>query len=177
MAPDDAADLLTELDQERRKPVLEMMSTAQQHKLRKLLQYHPTTAGGMMSPDYVWVVRGSTAAMALEAARTDDKSPHALLGTVFITEQEGRFLGSITVPDLLRADRVTRVEELDLTSCFVHGNADLTDVTLTMADYNLSSLAVTDAAENLIGAISSDDVIEALVPEEWRARIEASTGV
>jgi Mg/Co/Ni transporter MgtE len=48
---------------------------------------------------------------------------------------------------------------------------------MTMADYNLTALAVTDAAENLIGAISSDDVIEALVPEEWRARIEASTGV
>src|SRR5690349_14900725 len=177
MAPDDAADLLNDLDRERRKPVFDMMSAGQQHKLRKLLQYHPSSAGGMMSPDYVSVTRGATVDMALEAVRTDDKSPHALLGTVFITEQEGRFLGSITVPDLLRADRVTRVEELDLTSCFVHGNADLTDVTLTMADYNLSSLAVTDAAENLIGAISSDDVIEALVPEEWRARIEASTGV
>jgi len=177
MAPDDAADLLNDLDRERRKPVFDMMSASQQHKLRKLLQYHPSSAGGMMSPDYVSVTRGATVDMALEAVRTDDKSPHALLGTVFITEQEGRFLGSVTVPDLLRADRVTRVEELDLTSCFVHGNADLTDVTLTMADYNLSSLAVTDAAENLIGAISSDDVIEALVPEEWRARIEASTGV
>src|SRR5690348_15879227 len=177
MAPDDAADLLNDLDRERRKPVFDMMSAGQQHKLRKLLQYHPSSAGGMMSPDYVSVTRGATVDMALEAVRTDDKSPHALLGTVFITEQEGRFLGSITVPDLLRADRVTRVEELDLTSCFVHGNADLTDVTLTMADYNLTALAVTDAAENLIGAISSDDVIEALVPEDWRARIEASTGV
>src|SRR5207253_10673222 len=42
MAPDDAADLLSELDQERRKPVFDMMSAGQQHKLRKLLQYHPT---------------------------------------------------------------------------------------------------------------------------------------
>jgi hypothetical protein len=51
MAPDDAADLLGELDQARRLPVLNHMSASQQHKLRKLLQYHPTTAGGMMSPD------------------------------------------------------------------------------------------------------------------------------
>ena len=60
MAPDDAADLLGELDQERRKPIFEMMSVGQQNKLRKLLQYHPTTAGGMMSPDYVWVEQGVT---------------------------------------------------------------------------------------------------------------------
>src|SRR2546427_11654977 len=78
MAPDDAADLLGELDQERRKPVFDMMASSQQYKLRKLLQYHPTTAGGMMSPDYVSVVRDSTGDMALEAVRTDDKAPPAL---------------------------------------------------------------------------------------------------
>ena len=177
MAPDDAADLLNELDQPRRKPVFDLMAATQQHKLRKLLQYHPSSAGGMMSPDYVSVTRGTTVDLALEAVQTDDKSPHALLGTVFVVEPDGRFVGSVTVPDLLRADRAHKVEELELTGCRVHGNADLTDVTLTMADYNLSALAVTDAADNLIGAISSDDVVEALVPEEWRARIEASTGV
>ena len=177
MAPDDAADLLAELDQERRKPVFDMMSAGQQHKLRKLLQYHPSTAGGMMSPDYVWVARDSTVDMALEAARIDDKAPHQLLGTVFVTEQDGRYTGTIGVVDLLRADRSRRVDELQLVSCFVPGSADFSDVALMMADYNLSALAVTDAAGNLIGAISSDDVIEALVPEEWRARVEASTGV
>ncbi len=177
MAPDDAADLLSELDQERRKPVFDMMSANQQHKLRKLLQYHPTTAGGMMSPDYVWVIRGATVDMALEAVRIDDKAPHALLGVVFITEDEGRFIGSISVPDLMRTNLDRLVEDLDLTTVSVAGNADITDVTLMIADYNLSALAVTDAAYNLIGAISSDDVIEALVPEDWRARVEASSGV
>src|SRR5437660_11820659 len=177
MAPDDAADLLGELDQERRKPVFEMMSTSQQLKLRKLLQYHPTTAGGMMSPDYVWVVRGATVDMALEAVRTDDKTPHQLLATVFITEHDGRYVGSVGVVDLLRADHARKVDEHELTDCSAHGNADFADVTLLMADYNLPSLAVVDAAGNLIGAISSDDVIEALVPEDWRARVEASTGV
>ena len=177
MAPDDAADLLSELDQERRKPIFDLMSASQQHKLRKLLQYHPSTAGGMMSPDYVSVVRGASVDMALEAIRTDDKAPHQLLNTVFVTEQEGRYIGTIGVIDLLRADRVRKVEELDLTFCALHGNADFADVALMMADYNLTALAVTDAAGNLIGAISSDDVIEALVPEEWRARVEASSGV
>src|SRR5258708_17673777 len=177
MAPDDAADLLGELDQERRKPVFDMMSPNQQHKMRKLLQYHPSTAGGMMSPDYVWVERGSTVDMALEAMRIDDKTPHQLLGTVFVTELDGKYAGSGGVVDLLRADRSRKVDDLDLTSCSAYGNADFADVTLLMADYNLTALAVVDAAGNLIGAISADDVIEALVPDDWRARVEASTGV
>ena len=177
MAPDDAADLLSELDQERRKPVFDMMSAGSQHKLRKLLQYHPTAAGGMMSPDYVWVTRGATVDMALEAVRIDEKAPHQLLNTVFVIEQDGRYIGSVGVVDLLRVDRTRKVEDLDLTGSSVLGNADFSDVTLMMADYNLTALAVTDAAGNLIGAISADDVIEALVPEDWRARVEASTGV
>ena len=177
MAPDDAADLLGELPQERRKPVFDLMSAQAQHKLRKLLQYHPSSAGGMMSPDYVWVIRGATVAEALEAVRIDDKSPHQLLNTVFVTEQDGRFIGSVATADLLRTTGTRRVDELELVTCKVHAGADLSDVTLTMADYNLIALAVTDSAGNLLGAVSADDVIEAIVPEDWRARVEASTGV
>ena len=177
MAPDDAADLLGELDQSRRLPVLNHMSASQQHKLRKLLQYHPTTAGGMMSPDYVWVLRDSTVEMAIEAVRTDDKSPHQLLNTVFVTEHDGKFLGSISLADLVRADATRKVEELKLVDCSIGAGADFVDVVLMMADYNLTALGVIDGSRNLIGAISVDDLMEALVPEEWRNRVEASTGV
>src|SRR5258708_4182592 len=177
MAPDDAADLLRALDQERRLPILNLMSPSQQHKLRKLMQYHPTTAGGMMSPDYVWVIKGSTAAMAIEAVRIDDKAPHQLLNTVFVTEQEGKFIGSIALADLARTDSQKKVEELDLTDCAIGASADFADVTLMMADYNLTALAVTGRTGNLIGAISVDDLLEALVPEDWRNRVEASSGV
>jgi len=175
MAPDDAADLLGQLDQERRLPVLNLMAATQQRKLRKLLQYHPGTAGGMMSPDYVWVLHSATVAEALEAIRIDDKAPHQLLNTVFVTEEGGRFVGSVSAADLLRSDPKVRVDTLKLVTLQVPAGADLTDVALTMADYNLTAIAVTDAAANLIGAISVDDMIKPLVPEDWRARVEASS--
>jgi len=178
MAPDDAADLLAELDQERRLPILNLMSPHQQQKLRKLLQYHPTTAGGLMNPDYVAVVRGTTLAAALERVRTEDKAPRQLLSTVFVTEADGRLVGSVAVFDLVRSDPAQTVEnEPHLVDERVMAGADIVDVTLMMADYNLTALAVTDAAGMLIGAISVDDLIESLVPEEWRDRVEASTGV
>src|SRR5258708_28184262 len=123
MPTHDAAGRFGGRDEEGRKPVFDMMSPNQQHKMRKLLQYHPSTAGGMMSPDYVWVERGSTVDMALEAMRIDDKTPHQLLGTVFVTELDGKYAGSGGVVDLLRADRSRKVDELDLTSCAAHGNA------------------------------------------------------
>jgi Mg/Co/Ni transporter MgtE len=115
--------------------------------------------------------------MAIEAARTDDKSPHQLLNTVFVTEEDGRFLGSVALADLVRAERSRNVEELDLVSCFIGAGADFVDVVLMMADYNLIALGVVDSSRNLIGAISVDDLMEALVPDEWRNRVEASSGV
>jgi hypothetical protein len=178
MAPDDAADLLGELDYERLTPLLAMMPAPLQHKLRQLLQDHPTTAGGMMNPDFVSVVRGTSAAEALERVRTDDKAPHQLLSTVFVTEADGKLIGSLGVVDLLRGDPTTKVEdEPELVDVRVTAGADLADVTLVMADYNLTALAVTDTASILVGAISVDDLLEALVPEDWRARVEASSGV
>src|SRR5712692_4422587 len=95
MAPDDAADLLGELDQSRRKPVFDQMSAGQQHKLRKLLH------------------------------------------TVFVAEADGRYVGHVGVADLLRADAKIAVEgEPHLVVCHVVANADVSDVTLLMADYN-----------------------------------------
>ena len=176
MAPDDAADLLNTLDQERRLPVLNLMAAAQQLKLRKLLQYHPTTAGGMMSPDYVWVVRGATVDEALEAIRIDDKAPHQLLSTVFVTEQDGKFIGSIAAVDLVRGEKTRKVEGLEkLVTMHVDASADITEFALLVSDYNLTAIAVTDH-DNLIGAISVDDLIGRLIPDDWRSRAEASAG-
>ena len=132
----------------------------------------------MMNPDYVSVMRGTSASEAIERVRTDDKAPHQLMSTVFITEPDGKFIGSLGVVDLLRGDPDCKVEdEPGLVDLRVSAGADLADVTLMMADYNLTALAVTDGASNLIGAISVDDIVEALVPEAWRNRVEASSGV
>jgi Mg/Co/Ni transporter MgtE len=154
------------------------MSSPQQRKVRQLLQYHPTTAGGMMNPDFISVTRGTTFAAALDRVRKDDKAPHQLLNTVFVTESDGRFVGSVATVDLLRGDQAMSVENSpQLSPNHVLAGADIVDVTLMMTDYNLMALAVTDATGLLIGAVSIDDIIESLVPEDWRSRVEASTGV
>ena len=95
-----------------------------------------------------------------------------------MTEADGKFIGSLGVVDLLRSDSATKVEDqAALVDLRVSAGADLADVSMLMADYNLTALAVTDTTSNLVGAISVDDVLEALVPENWRNRVEASSGV
>src|ERR1700681_952596 len=53
MAPDDAADLIVEIDQERRGRILALLSPAQRHQIEALLGYNPSTAGGLMRPELI----------------------------------------------------------------------------------------------------------------------------
>lgn len=175
MAPDDAADLVTHLDQERRQRVLDLVPRAQRAKLRALLQHNPSTAGGLMSPDFVSVSRGATLAQALERVRADDRTPVQLLGSIFVTEPDGRLLGTVGAFDLIRHDAALPIDSLPgLVTAQVRVEADLQDVALVMADYNLTAIPVTDRDGRLIGAVSVDDILESLVPEQWRRRAEAA---
>jgi CBS domain-containing protein len=176
MAPDDAADLLNELDQERRRPVLELMPAREGQKLRSLLRHHPSTAGGLMSPDLVAVERGTLLVDVMERVRTAVNVPSPLLAAVFVIEADGRLIGTVTTAEVLRGLPHEPVEGLpQLVNGGVPLDADLQDVALRMTDFNLFAVGVTDDEDRLIGAVSVDDVLDNLVPAEWRRRAEASS--
>ena len=103
MAPDDAADLIADIDQERRLPILERLPYAKQLKIRTLLGYNPATAGGLMSPDLVGVEATISVAAALGLVREADVPPEAAT-TVYLTDEQGHLVGAALVVALLRAD-------------------------------------------------------------------------
>jgi len=177
MAPDDAADLLNELDQDRRLPVLNLLPAPQRQRVHALLQYHPSTAGGMMSPDYIAVPPGTRLSEALARIREDTKTPASLRGAVVVAELNGQFVGVANAVDLLRGDSETAIETLpELVTMQVNVHADVAEIALVMTDFNLTAVAVTDESRQLIGVISVDDLLEVLVPEDWRRRAQAESG-
>src|SRR6202453_2845892 len=70
MAPDDAADLIVEIDQERRGRILALLPSTQRRQIEALLGYNPSTAGGLMSPDFISLLPADTVAQALEKVRS-----------------------------------------------------------------------------------------------------------
>jgi Mg/Co/Ni transporter MgtE len=172
MAPDDAADLITELEQERRATVLALLPPAQQAKVRALLNYNPDSAGGLMSPDFVSVSRDATVAEALNAVRAT-KAPTQAASDVFLTEDD-RMVGAVSLQRLLRSGDVERVHELvERGAIAVHADDDFPEVAIRMADFNLTVLPVVDDDERIIGVITVDDVLEQMLPDSWRRRAEA----
>ncbi len=168
MAPDDAVDLLTELDQERRLPILQRMPAVTQAKLRRLLSYHPETAGGLMNPDVIALPGDRRVAEALQEIKGSTAPPEAV-GVVFVTDAEGRLTGTALLVELLRADpvaplsSVARPEPVALAP-----DADVHEVVRKMTDFNLAVAPVVDDEGGLLGQITVDDVLELLLPSGWR---------
>jgi CBS domain-containing protein len=177
MAPDDAADLIAELDQERRTPILDLLPAEQQRKVRSLLAHNPDTAGGLMSPDLVSVSVEATVADALEAVRTSSGDlPWQAASMVFLVEGDGRLLASVSVVDLLRtaSDRPLRDLVQENVPPHLHADEGLEEVSLLMADFNMTAAAVVDrASRRVVGVVTADDLIEALIPRQWRRRQSA----
>jgi CBS domain-containing protein len=170
MAPDDAADLIAELEEKRRGVVLDLLPALHQRKVRALLGYDPAEAGGLMSPDFVSVYRQASVAEALERVRRSSLADE-LLSSIYVMDAGHRFLGAIPLATLVRADPEAGLSELELQ--FIPRlipEADFEEVARLMADYNLIAAPVLDAAERMIGVVTVDDVLEVMLPKGWRRR-------
>jgi CBS domain-containing protein len=170
MASDDAADLLLEIEQDRRLPILNLLPAAKQRKIKGLLGHNPSTAGGLMNPDFVSVHSDAAVAEALACVRASELAPQQLT-TVCVVDDTGTFAGAVTLAELVRADERDSVSSLiDAPTPAVPAVADLPEVARLMTDYNLIAMPVLDGDGKPVGVIGVDDVLELLLPEEWRRR-------
>jgi hypothetical protein len=168
MAPDDAADLIVELDQDHRLPVLQLLPGAQQRKIRTLLNYNPETAGGLMSPDFLCLAESTPVSNVLEAVRSSTAPPEAL-AVVFARGDDGRVTGSASVVRLIQAAPTgTLGSVVRPNPAHVHPDWDLHAVTRKMTDFNLTVAPVMDEQHRMVGVITVDDVLEMLLPTGWR---------
>ncbi len=181
MASDDAADLLLEIEQDRRLPVLNLLPAAKQRKIKGLLGYNPSTAGGLMNPDFVALPADATVSLALDRVRASELG-HQHTSIVCVTDEGandegGQLVGAVTLNDLIRAGSDQSLSTLiDGPTPTLRPEADVPEVALMMTDYNLTAIPVVDSDGRAVGIIAVDDVLERLVPEEWRRRTGAARG-
>ncbi len=173
MDPDDAADLLNEIGEERAQELISLMDPEEAQDVVRLMTYEDYSAGGMMTTDPIVMSADYSVADALAAVRKGERSP-ALASQVFICRQPletptGRFIGVVNYQRLLCEPPATLLGSLiDNSTQGVNPDASLHEVASYLASYNLLSLPVIDSNERLIGAITVDDVLDHLLPENWR---------
>jgi CBS domain-containing protein len=175
MEPDDAADLLAEMAADQREQLLADMQPARAKDLRRLLTYDATTAGGLMTSQPLIVTPDVSVAEVLARIRQPARgvSEAAL---VYVCEPPaitptGRFLGSVGFQRLLREAPSMAVGRCIEDSTFVRPALSDRAVATRMAAYNLIGVAVCDDAGRLVGAVTVDDVLDRLLPADWRKRV------
>lgn len=171
MHADDAADAIADLRQARRRRVLDLMPAAQRTKVITLMGFNPESAGGLMNVDFVSCAATATASTALALiAEARTLQPEALV-KIHVLDDDRRLSGVVSVIALLQAapgESVGALMESDPVR--VGAAADLTDIALLMADFNLYSIPVVDDQDCVLGVVTVDDVLEATIPEDWRRR-------
>lgn len=173
MQPDDAADLLGELPDDQVAELLELMEPEEARDVRRLLAYEDNTAGGLMTTEPVILGPETPIAAALAHVRRRDLTP-ALASMVFVVRPPletptGRFIGVVHLQRLLREpphEAIGTAVDTDIEP--VPADAPLLAVTRRMATYDLLAIPVVDEERRLLGAVSVDDVLDHLLPEDWR---------
>ena len=173
MDPDDAADLLGELPPDTQDRLLALMEPEESEPVRRLLQYSYDTAGGLMTTDPVVLTPDATVAEALARVRSPELTP-ALASMVFVCRPPqatptGRYLGCVHTQRLLREPPFELVAGvLDAEMARLSADAGLVEVTRFFATYNLVCGPVVDDEDHLLGAVTVDDVLDHLLPDNWR---------
>lgn len=185
MDPDDAADLIKDLPTDVAEDLLQRMEPEEALDVRRLLIYEEYTAGGMMTPEPVILDTDATVAQALANVRKESLTP-ALASMVFVCRPpletpSGRYVGAAHTQRLLREPPTTLVATLlDENLEPLTPDAPLANVSRFFATYNLVVAPVVNPDGHLLGAVTVDDVLDHMLPDDWRGdqmdEIEAVNG-
>ena len=141
--------------------------------MRRLLVYGEFTAGGMMTPEPVVLGTDATVAEALAHIREEHLTP-ALASMVFVARPpletpSGRYVGAVHFQQLLRAAPTLMVATmLDHNLEPLSPESPLAQVSRFFATYNLVVAPVVDSDGALVGAVTVDDVLDHMLPDDWR---------
>lgn len=160
-APDDAADLLDALDDERRARVLELLGATQSAKLESLLEGEEETAGALMNTEFVALVEDLTVADAISAIRQYPKKDSFFY--VYCTDAEGHLVGVLSLRSLILADPQTRIGSMMVQSVVrVQVDSAPEEVAQIVSKYDLLSVPVVDLQNHLVGVVTVDDVLDVI---------------
>jgi magnesium transporter len=175
MDSDDAADLLGELSEEERSELLAQIEPETAGELRELVQYDEDSAGGLMTTDYVWIYPHRTVAATIEKIR--EIGPESeFIYYLYVVDRSQTLLGVISLRTLLLALPTAFIHKLmDTDIVSVRPDASAEDVASMIARYDLLACPVLDDEGGMLGIVTVDDAIDAILPEKMASALPRFT--
>ncbi len=174
-AKDDVAiDFLQEIRAGRSLKILRQLPAKKRRVLEELLRYPHDTAGGLMTKEFMAFRKGTRISELLKELK-GKRLPDSL----YVVDESGRFFGEIKTKELLFADPKKTAGELANRDIMeISPETDREEVIKIFTETDETILPVVDSTQQLAGAITVDDVIDALQKEvsEDLSLISGSTG-
>jgi len=169
--PDDAADLMGDLPKERADQLLELMEPEEASEVKELLKYPDDTAGGLMTPEFVAVPAGMTAQEAIGYLRRAGEEAETIY-YCYVLDAGNRLIGVFSLRDLIVAPPTRVIDEImarDVVS--VQPDTSHADTAGLIARYNLLAIPVVDENGRLLGIVTVDDAMDAVLPSRLKKQL------
>lgn len=164
MDTDDIIDVLEDLDDSQRSELIELLDDESLEELKLIESYEEDMIGSKMSTNYIAVEIGvsvkDTMKKVIEEAAINDN-----VSIIYFLEN-GKFYGAIELRDLIIARQNDDLRDIIKTSYPYLLDTDIVPEVLNdIKDYAIESIPVVDKDNNLIGVITSSDIVEAVEEE------------
>lgn len=160
MEPDKAADILKKMPRTRKDIILELLDPETRRSIALIISYEEDQIGSKMTTDFIEIRQGSSVKDAMrelsrQARETDN------ISRVYVRDENGMFFGAIRLADLLGTRADTDLKEIIETNYpFVYATEATEDVLEDLRDYNEDSVPVLNNENQIIGLITSSDLLE-----------------
>ncbi len=162
---DDAADLVGEMPANVVRRILKQADPEKRKLINEILKYPEDSAGSIMTTEYVSLHPDMTVEDAIKRIRRTGVDKETI-NTCYVTKQNRKLLGIVTIRTLLLAEENATMEELmteDVISALT--TQDREEVALNFTKYDLSAMPVVDEENRLVGIVTVDDVMDVLQEE------------
>lgn len=165
MASDERADLFKELPAKVFKKFFNLVSKEEAQDLRKLLVYKEGTAGSLMTTELVELKKDMTARSAVLSIQENLRAEYREnIYSVFVTDENHKLMGSISLQDLLKAPPDILVKDIMFSAELIKMDVetDIKEVANQFKKYDLLDVPVVDKENVLLGIITVDDIVETI---------------
>ena len=176
MDADDAVDILDNVSEEERQALISHMEKDAKEDVCLIYSYNDDEIGSKMTTNFICInnrqtIKGAMKELVSQAEENDN------VNTIYVVDDNNIYYGAIDLKDLIVAREYQKLEDIISTSYpYVYAHEKMSECIEDLKDYSEDSIPVLNKDKEIIGVITSSDIVEA-VDEEMSDDYEKLAGL
>ena len=165
MDADDAVDILDNVSEEERQALISHMEKDAKDDVCLIYSYDDDEIGSKMTTNFICINNKLTIKEAMKelVAQAEENDN---VNTIYVVDDNNIYYGAIDLKDLIVARDYQKLEDIISTSYpYVYAHEKMSECIEDLKDYSEDSIPVLNKDKEIIGAITSSDIIEAVDEE------------